>query len=49
MTKNKWPKSDEKTGFEGTLGLAPWASAPPPLQRKSLTGGPEAPGPHLKK
>ena len=25
MTKNKWPKSDEKTGFGGTLGegLAP--------------------------
>ena len=21
MTKNKWPKSDEKTGFGGTLGL----------------------------
>ena len=21
MTKNKWPKSDEKTGFWGTLGL----------------------------
>ena len=23
VTKNKWPKSDEKTGFGGTLGLAP--------------------------
>ena len=23
LTKNKWPKSDEKTGFGGTLGLAP--------------------------
>ena len=23
LTKNKWAKSDEKTGFGGTLGLAP--------------------------
>ena len=23
VTKNKWPKYDEKTGFGGTLGLAP--------------------------
>ena len=22
VMKNKWPKSDEKTGFGGTLGLA---------------------------
>ena len=26
VTKNKWPKSDDKTGFGGTLGLA---SEPP--------------------
>ena len=25
MTKNKWPKSDEKSGFGGTLGL-PWGT-----------------------
>ena len=29
VTKNKWPKSDEKTGFGGTLGLAPAWDTPP--------------------
>ena len=27
--KNKWSKSGEKTGFGGTLGLAPSVSGPP--------------------
>ena len=30
MPKNKWPKSDQKTGFGDTVGLAP---APPPNAR----------------
>ena len=43
MTKNKWPKSDEKTGFGGTLGLEEtqgdeWRIVPRPPQPK-VRGG----------
>ena len=37
LWRKKWPKSDDKTGFEGTLGLA---SEPPVPQWKFLRGGP---------
>ena len=29
VMKNKWSKSGEKTGFGGTLGVAPSVSGPP--------------------
>ena len=48
MTKNKWPKSDEKTGFGGTLGLKETQGdgrriVPRPPPKPKVRGGALAP------